>query len=102
MRTDAIIRKEFRYLEKLYGFKVFTKHYGPCYYIIWDNSKKKIMVMYDYQVEDPVTIRIYDSDSLGFDAIEYHDEISINIGNERERIHYAAEWLRTKISLLMR
>lgn len=96
MRTDAIIRKEFDFLEKLYGFKVFIKHYGPCYYIIWANAKKRIMVIYDYQVEAPVTIRVYYSDSLGFEAIEYHDEFALNGGNEQERIHYAAEWLRTR------
>ncbi len=57
------------------------------------------MVLYDECVEYPITIRIYDADSLGtvYDAVEYKDEFEQRRGSPREKIHRAAEWLSNVI-----
>lgn len=82
-------------MEKIYGFKIYFKQkYGTYYYIIWTNLYKNIMVIYDEQVEIPLTIRIYDANSFGFDAIEFKKEFAQKNGTPQEKIHCAAEWLR--------
>ena len=98
MGKYAMLKREFHFLEKTYGFKICLKHKrGAYYYIIWTNSNKKIMVLYDEQVEVPISIRIYDADSFSFDAIEYKNEFEKN-GTPREKICYAAEWLKNAIA----
>lgn len=77
MGRYATLKKEFELLAKIYEFKIYLKQkHGEYYYIIWTNSNKNIMVLYDKQVEFPLTIRIYDADTFGFDAIEYKKEFA--------------------------
>lgn len=99
MGRYATLKKEFEFLAKIYGFKICLKQkHGAYYYIIWTNSNKNIMVLYDEQVEDPLRIRIYDSDSFSFDAVEYKNEFAQSIGTPREKIHRASEWLKNAIA----
>lgn len=99
MGRYATLRKEFEFLAKTYGFKIYLKQKrGAYYYIIWANSNKNIMVLYDEQVEFPLSIRVYDADSFGFDAIEYKEEFAQEAGTPREKIRCAAEWLNNAIA----
>ena len=101
MGRYAMLKKEFEFLKKVYGFKIFLKQkHGAYYYITWTNSNINIMVIYDEQVENPISIRIYDSDSFGFDAIEYKDEFEQRIGTPREKIRSAAEWLKKPYQII--
>lgn len=98
MGRYTMIKKEFEFLTMLYGFEICsTQKHGAYYYIVWTNSNKKIMVLYDEQIEDPLSIRIYDSDSFSFDAVEYKNEFAQKVGAPREKIRCAAEWLRNAI-----
>lgn len=38
------------------------------------------MVRYDEQVETPISIRVYDSDSFSFDAVEYKNQFEQRCG----------------------
>ena len=101
MGRYSTLKKEFEFLANIYGFRIYLKQkHGAYYYIIWTNSNKNIMVIYDEQVEDPITIRIYDADSLGtvYDAVEYKDEFEQRSGAPREKIRRAAEWLSNAIA----
>ena len=99
MRRYATLKKEFGFLSKIYGFKIYLKQkHGAYYYIVWTNSNKNIMVLYDEQVEVPLSIRIYDSDSFSFDAVEYKNEFAQSSGSPREKICRAAEWLENAIA----
>ena len=98
MGRYATLKKEFGFLAKTYGFEIWMKQkHGAYYYITWINSNTKIKVLYDEQVENHITIRVYDADSLGFDADEYINEFDQKSGSPRENIHRAAEWLREAI-----
>lgn len=98
MGRYATLKKEFWFLAKTYGFEIkFKQKHGAYYYIIWTNPNKNIMVLYDEQVKDHITIRVFDSDSLGFDAIEYKDEFEQRLRKPRDNIRSAAEWLRNAI-----
>ena len=99
MGKYAIIKKEFKFLETSYGFKIFMKQKsGAYYYIGWTNSDVDIIIFYDEQVnvqsENPVKICIFAVDMLG---VEYSDEFSIKYASPKEKIHYAAEWLKSAI-----
>ena len=97
MSTYSRIKKEFIFLEKAYDFKITLKQrYGAYYFIEWRNAVKNIMVLYDEQVAEHLTIRVYDADSLGFDAEEYKDEFDQK-GKPRYVIRGAAEWLKKEI-----
>lgn len=99
MGKYATINKEFKFLEKTHGFKIRLKQKrGAYYYIIWSNSNKNIMILYDEQVDIPVSIRVYDADSFSFDAVEYKNEFAQSGGTPREKIHQAAEWLKNAIA----
>lgn len=99
MGRYAALKKEFEFLVKEYGFKIRLKQKrGAYYFIIWTNPNKNIMVLYDEQVEKPIRIRVYDADSLGFDAIEYTNEFDQTSKSPREKIRRAAEWLSTAIA----
>lgn len=99
MGRYAALKKEFEFLAKEYGFRIRLKQkHGAYYFIIWTNPNKNIMVLYDEQVEKPIRIRVYDADSLGFDAIEYTNEFDQTSKSPREKIHSAAEWLSSAIS----
>ena len=100
MGRYATLKKEFEFLAKTYGFEISLKQkHGAYYFIEWTNQKISIMVLYDEQVEDPITIRVYDADSLGtvYDAVEYKDEFEQRSGSPREKIRRAAEWLSNAI-----
>lgn len=98
MGKYSVLKKEFEFLVKIYGFKIVLRQkHGAYYYIIWTNLTKNIMVLYDEQVENPVSIRVYDSDSFSFDAIEYKEEFMQKCGSPREKIRNAARWLKTAI-----
>ena len=99
MGRYATLKKEFNFLVKTYEFKISLKQkHGAYYYIIWANPNKNIMVIYDEQVEAPVSIRVYDSNSFSFDAVEYRNEFEQRNGSPREKIRCAAEWLRNAIA----
>lgn len=99
MGRYATLKKEFEFLAKMYGFRICLKQkHGAYYYIIWTNSNKNIMVLYDEQVEGPLSIRIYDSDSFSFDAVEYKNEFAQSIGTPQEKIRRASEWLKNAIA----
>lgn len=98
MGRYAALKKEFEFLAKTYGFRIRLKQkHGAYYFIEWTNPNKNIMVLYDEQVEKPIRIRVYDADSLGFDAIEYIDEFDQSSKSPREKIRRAAEWLYNAI-----
>ncbi len=105
----ALLRKEFAFLQLNYGFQVFseqkqeTKH-TPYYFICYTNETKNIMIVYDDRInekkENPVTIRIYDADCLGtaYDDVDvFKNEFFIPSGRPKERIQYAAKWLKEAI-----
>ena len=101
MGRYAVLKKEFEFLAKIYGFEICLKQkHGAYYFIEWTNRNTSIMVLYDERVEDPVTIRIYDADSLGtvYDAVEYKNEFAQSSGTPREKIRRAAGWLKTAIA----
>ena len=100
MGRYATLKREFEFLAKTYGFEISLKQkHGAYYYIVWANPNKNIMVLYDEQVkEDPISIRVYDSDSFSFDAVEYKDEFDQRSGSPREKIRRAAEWLSNAIA----
>lgn len=101
MGRYATLKREFEFLAKTYGFEISLKQkHGAYYYIFWANPNKNIMVLYDEQVEDPITIRIFDADSLGtvYDAVEYKNEFEQRSGSPREKIRRAAEWLSNAIA----
>lgn len=98
MGRYATLKKEFDFLAKTYGFEISLKQkHGAYYYIVWANPNKNIMVLYDEQVEAPISIRVYDSDSFSFDAVEYKNEFEQRSGSPREKIRRAAEWLNNAI-----
>ncbi|MBQ6292651.1 MAG: hypothetical protein IJK77_02085 [Lachnospiraceae bacterium] len=99
MGRYATIKREFMFLAKTYGFDIYMKQKrGSWYFITWRNTNKKIKVLYNELAEqDPITIFIYDSNSLGFDADEYINEFDQRSGSPREKIHRAAEWLKKAI-----
>jgi hypothetical protein len=98
MGRFATLKKEFEFLAKRYGFVIrFIQKHGAYYYIVWTNSSKNIMVLYDEQVEVPLSIRIYDSNSFGIDAVEYKREFAEGGKTPREKIRCAAKWLRHAI-----
>ncbi len=101
MGRYTMLKKEFEFLTRAYGFEICLKQkHGAYYYIEWTNRNISIMVLYDERVDDPVTIRIYDADSLGtvYDAVEYKNEFAQSIGTPREKIHRAADWLKNAIA----
>ena len=99
MGRYSTLKKEFEFLANMYGFEICLKQkHGAYYYVVWTNSNKNIMVIYDEQIVPPLSIRIYDSDSFGFDAVEYKNEFAQNIGTPREKIHRASEWLKNAIA----
>lgn len=97
MGRYGVLKKEFEFLEKIYGFEVCLKQKQGSYcFIVWTNSKINIMVIYDEQSEDPLSIRIYDSNSFSFDAVEYKDEFA-EYGKPKIKIRLVAEWLKNAI-----
>ena len=101
MGRYTTIKKEFEFLVKIYGFEICLKQkHGAYYFIEWTNQNISIMALYDERVEDPITIRIYDADSLGtvYDAVEYKNEFEQRSGSPREKIRRAAEWLKAAIA----
>ena len=101
MGRYATLKKEFSFMAKQYGFEIDMKQkHGAYYYINWNNPNKNIMVLYDEREKEPITIRVFDADSLGtvYDAVEYKDEFDQRSGSPRERIHRAAEWLSNAIA----
>lgn len=101
MSRYSMIVKGFAFLEKKYGFEIrLSQKHGAYYYAIWTNGKVCIMVLYDEQVLDSVTIRVYDANSLGtvYDAVEFHAEFELRKGKPREKITVAAAWLQNAIS----
>ncbi len=100
MGRYSMIVKEFAFLEMKYGFEIrLSQKHGAYYYAVWTNGKVCIMVLYDEQVLDSVTIRVYDANSSGtvYDAVEFHTEFELRNGNPREKITVAAEWLQNAI-----
>ena len=101
MGIYAKIKKEFGFLSKLYGFEIYMKQkHGSYYFVDWTNSNVNIKPLYDLTDDKkPMRILIYDAESLGtvYDVVEYADEFALDYGSPRERIHCAAEWLKSAI-----
>ena len=105
MGRYAILKKEFSFLEVEYGFEAnMRQEHGGYYFITWTNGKRNILVLYDDQTdvrkESPVWIRIYDTYCFGtaYDDVDvYREELNIAHGSPKERIRYAANWLREAI-----
>lgn len=98
MGRYAEIKKEFGFLKMNYGFTKYAKQkHGSYYYIIWRNPSTKIMTLYDDTDKQPMLIRVYDSDSLGFDAVEYKAELICDSKSPKEKIRHAAAWLKSAI-----
>ena len=99
MGTYAIIKKEFKFLENEYGFEISMKQKrGSYYYINYINKVVNIKVLYDELSKEPLTIFVYDVDSLGFDAVEYKNEFEQKNINPRDIIRCAAMWLKRAIA----
>lgn len=101
MREYHMIKKEFEFLTRLYGFEVVHKQRSGSYcFVNWTNSKINIKVLYDATDERSVSILTYDADSLGtyYDVTTYQDELITTFRKSREKIHYAAEWLKNAIA----
>lgn len=101
MGRYAMIKKEFKFLTKVYGFKICLKQkHGAYYYIEWINQNISIKVLYDECVDEPITIYIYDADLPGTicDAVEYKNEFAQSSGTPRKKICCAAEWLKNAIA----
>ncbi len=99
MGRYATLKKEFEFLAKTYGFEISLKQkHGAYYFIEWTNQNISIMVLYDEQVDAPISIRVYDSDSFSFDAVEYKNEFEQRSGSPREKIRRAAGWLSNAIA----
>lgn len=93
-----MLKKEFLFLKKKYGFIInFKQKFGAYCFIVWKNSNTNILVLYDEQSDYPVSIRIYDANSFSFDAVEYKSEFAQGSGTPREKICRAAEWLGSAI-----
>ena len=100
------LKREFTFLETTYGFKPYMKQKsGSYYYIAYTNEKRDVMVLYDdtvqKKIESPIWIRVYDADSLGtsYDDVDvYRGELFIPSGSPKERIRYAAAWLKRAIA----
>ncbi len=101
MGRYSMIVKGFSFLEKNYGFQIrLSQKHGAYFYAVWTNGKVCIMVLYDEQVSDSVTIRVYDANSFGtvYDAVEFHTEFELSNGKPKEKIAVAAEWLQKALS----
>ncbi len=101
MHIYKILMKEFQFLKRVYGFHISDKQTrGSYYYITFTNFNIEIKVLYDLQEEDPLTILIYDADSLGtiYDVIKYKKEICCCQKSPNDKIHYASQWLYNAIS----
>ena len=86
MGIYRIIRRQFAYLEKSYGFvNVLNQRHGSYYYAVWSNYQKNIMVLYNELDDEPVSIRIYDAGSFSFYAEEYKQEFEQKIGKPPTR-----------------
>ncbi len=96
------LKKEFDFLVRQYGFRICSKQSsGAWYYIKWTNpnANVNIKVLYDFQIENPISIYVYEADWLGavFEADEYKDEFATDAKKSREKIHCAAIWLKEAI-----
>lgn len=101
MREFRIIKKEFEFLTRLYGFIIdYEQKSGSYCFVDWTNSKINIKVLYDVTDERPVSILTYDADSLGTycDITRYQYELITTARKSCEKIHYAAEWLKDAIA----
>ena len=100
MSVYSTIKKEFYFLKTQYGFEIHIKQKSGAYsYITWENSKVRIVTLYDFRIEHPMKILISDVESFGtvYDAIEYKNELIINSKKPKEIIRHAAEWLQNGI-----
>lgn len=105
MRRYRILKREFAFLETMYGFKPYMRQKsGSYYFIAYTNEKRDVMVLYDdtvnEKIESPIWIRMYDADSLGtsYDDVDvYRSEFYIASGSPKERIQCAAAWLKKAI-----
>lgn len=101
MREFSMIKKEFEFLTRLYGFEIVQKQKSGSYcFVDWSNSIINIKVLYDVTDKRPVSILTYDADSLGtyYDITRYQDELITTARKSCEKIHYAAEWLKNAIA----
>ena len=100
MGIYSIIKREFAFLEKQYGFTIdLQQKHGSYYFIVWKNERIAIKPLYDLVDKPHMRILTYDADSLGtaYDVTEYWEEFALGSGTPHERIHLAAEWLAKAI-----
>lgn len=100
MKEFRIIKKEFDFLIKEYGFRtVLLQKSGTYCFVDWTNSIINIKVMYDLTDDKPVSILTYDANSLGTvaDVTIYQENLFNSALTPTENIHCAAEWLKSAI-----
>ena len=69
-----------------------------CYLVEWTNFSINIKTLYDCcDKKQPIAIRVYDADSVGFDAVEYREEFDQSSKKLQEQLHCAAEWVKQAI-----
>lgn len=102
MGIYSIIKKEFKFLTNEYGFqKCDSQKRGTYFYIDFTNSNVNIKILYNLcNKERPVSIFIYDANSLGtiYDVDEHTEEFVVKNGTPQERLHCSSEWLNSAIA----
>ena len=95
------MKKEFKFLSKQYGFKIcHTQPRGSFYYIAWSLSELRIWVYYDYVEAPPVAISLDGRNSIDmvYDGVMFRNELICEAKKEREKLAYAANWLKRAIA----
>ncbi len=100
MRIYLLIKKNFKFLEIVYGLKISAREkIYTYYYVVWANSKIRIRVTYSYVEAHPMKITVYDEEAPGtiVDGTEFFEELKTDAKSDRAKICYAAEWLENAI-----
>ena len=100
MRIYLLIKKNFKFLETVYGLKISAREkLYTYYYVVWANSKMRICVMYDCGKARSMKIIVYDEEAPGtiVDGTEFFEELKTDAKSDRAKICYAAEWLENAI-----
>lgn len=95
------IKKEFKFLVEQYGFKIcYTQPHGSYYYVAWSLSELEIWVYYDYVEAPPVCIVLHGRNSIDmvYDGVMFREELRCEAKKEKEKLAYAASWLKKAIT----
>lgn len=94
------LKKYFSFLQDEYGFTIHDrKTSGSYYYFDWTNGVINIKVLFDFREASPLTIITYPSFTLGtwYDSTRYSDELVCGCKRDRDKVKFAAMWLREAI-----